>query len=338
MVEKKGMKKTTPVVPTGDVSTLLEGMAMTGFQGRKLGESVAVWEKMLADPECTIFFGLSGAMVPAGMQKCLVEMVRHHYVDAVVSTGANIFHDICEHVGVCHYLGHHNADDAKLYERGIDRIYDVFAFEEEFRDVDRSIAAFGESIAPFRGSSRAFIELYGKHLLKKFPKKESLVSTCTRENVPIFIPALADSSIGIGLLIARRRGFDVNIDQITDADEITRMVEDVKKTGVVYVGGGVPKNFIQQTQVIGSIHEKDLGGHDYAIQYTTDAPHWGGLSGCTFDEAISWGKESSSTMQIQCHTDATIALPLVISALISSGAERTRRKGTKKNVVYRQGL
>ena len=332
------MKKTSPVCPNGDVSTLLEGMAMTGFQGRKLGESVAVWKKMLADPECTIFFGLSGAMVPAGMQKCLVEMIRDHYVDVVVSTGANIFHDICEHVGVCHYLGHHHVDDAKLYEKGIDRIYDVFAFEEEFRDVDRSIAAFGESIAPFRGSSRAFIELYGKHLLKKFPKHESIVSICTKENVPIFIPAIADSSIGIGLLIARRKGFDVDVDQIADADEITRMVEDVRKTGVIYVGGGVPKNFIQQTQVIGSIHEKDLGGHDYAIQYTTDAPHWGGLSGCTFDEAISWGKESSQTMQIQCHADATIALPLVLSALISSGVTRVKRKDTKKKVVHRQGV
>jgi deoxyhypusine synthase len=338
MVEKKGMKKTTPVSPNGDVSALLEGMAMTGFQGRKLGESVAVWKKMLADPECTIFFGLSGAMVPAGMQKCLVEMVRRHYVDVVVSTGANIFHDICEHVGVCHYLGHHNVDDKKLYEKGIDRIYDVFAFEGEFRDVDRSIAAFGESIAPFRGSSREFIELYGKHLLKTFPGHESIISTCTKEKVPIFIPAIADSSIGIGLLIARRKGFDVNIDQIADADEITRMVEDVRKTGVIYVGGGVPKNFIQQTQVIGSIHEKDLGGHDYAIQYTTDAPHWGGLSGCTFDEAISWGKESAQTLQIQCHADATIALPIVLSALISSGAKRVKRKNGNKKVVHRQGL
>jgi len=338
MPVRKGMTKTSPVCPSSDIPTLLDRMALTGFQGRKLGESVAVWKKMLADPECTIFFGLSGAMIPAGMQNCLVEMIRHHYVDVVVSTGANIFHDVCEHTGVCHYLGHHHVDDAGLYEKGIDRIYDIFAFEEEFRDVDRGIAAFGESIAPFRGSSREFIRQYGEFLIRKYPGRESVLSTCVKENVPVFIPALCDSSIGIGLLIARRRGFDVDIDQIADADEITRLVEDVKKTGVVYVGGGVPKNFIQQTQVIGSIHEKDRGGHDYAVQYTTDAPHWGGLSGCTFEEAISWGKESTSTLHVQCHVDATIALPLVISALIGGGVKRVKKKDPLKKIVHRQGL
>jgi deoxyhypusine synthase len=107
---------------------------------------------------------------------------------------------------------------------------------------------------------------------------------------------------------------------------------------VVFIGGGVPKNFIQQTQVIGSIHEKDLGGHDYAIQYTTDSPHWGGLSGCTFNEAISWGKESVESRNVQVHVDATIALPIVISALISSGAERMKHRRGRKKVVNRQGI
>ncbi len=330
MVSKKSMRKTRPVCPTDNVADLLDGMAKTGFQGRKLGESVQVWKRMLADPECTIFFGLSGAMIPAGMQRCLVDMVKHHYVDVIVSTGANIFHDICEHTGVSHYLGHHHVDDAKLYEKGIDRMYDVFAFEEEFRNVDREIAKYAETIAPFRGSSREFIVLFGKYLLKNYPGHESITSTCAREKIPIFIPAICDSSIGIGLLMARRQGVDVDIDQISDADEITTMVEDVKKTGVIFVGGGVPKNFIQQTQVIGSIHEKELGGHDYAIQYTTDSPHWGGLSGCTFNEAISWGKESAGTVQVQVHVDATIALPLVISALVSSGVKRVRKRNPKK--------
>ena len=293
---------------------------------------------MIGDPECTIFLGLSGAMVPAGMQRCLAELVRHRYVDAIVSTGANIFHDICEHAGVRHYLGHHHVDDAELYRQGIDRIYDVFAFESEFRQIDRGIADFSETIAPFRGSSREFMRLYGEYLVKEYPGRDSLVAACTEEKVPIFIPALCDSSIGIGLLIARRRGVDVDVDQIADADEITCMIEDAQKTGVVYVGGGVPKNFIQQTQVIGSIHEKDLGGHDYAVQYTTDAPHWGGLSGCTFEEAISWGKESTGTSQVQVHVDATIALPLVVSALIGSGTKRAERAGAKKKKVVRQGL
>jgi deoxyhypusine synthase len=337
MVKKKSLKKTCPVCPTGNITALLDGMAKTGFQGRKLGESVSIWKGMLSDPDCTIFFGLSGAMIPAGMQRCLVDMAKHHYIDVIVSTGANIFHDICEQTGVCHYLGHQHADDAKLYQKGIDRIYDVFAFEEEFRGVDQRIASYAETIAPFRGSSREFIRLFGGYLAKNCPERESITSTCAKEKIPIFIPALCDSSIGIGLLIARRRGVDVDIDQIADADEITTMVEDAKKTGVIYVGGGVPKNFIQQTQVISSIHEKDLGGHDYAIQYTTDSPHFGGLSGCTFDEAVSWGKESAGSMHVQVHVDATIALPLVISALICGGVKRVRKRSKKQDALQRQG-
>lgn len=336
MAGRHTMKKTCPVCPSANVSDLLAGMAKTGFQGRKLGESVDIWRRMLSDPECTIFFGLSGAMIPAGMQRCLVEMVKRHYVDVIVSTGANIFHDICEHAGVHHYLGHHNADDCELYRKGIDRIYDVFAFEEEFRTVDRRIADWAGTIAPFRGSSREFISRFGMYLSEEYPDSDSLTSVCATEKIPIFIPALCDSSIGIGLLIARRKGVDIDIDQIADADEITRLVEEAKKTGVIYIGGGVPKNFIQQTQVIGSIHEKDLGGHDYAIQYTTDAPHWGGLSGCTFDEAISWGKESVTARQVQVHVDATIALPIVLSALIGGGAKRAKRHAGRKKNVERQ--
>jgi deoxyhypusine synthase len=332
------MQRVCPVVPADNVATLVSGMAQTGFQGRKLGESVGIWQRMLADPGCTILFGLSGAMIPAGMQQCLIEMARRHYVDVIVSTGANIFHDTCEHLGIHHYVGHHHVDDKDLYSRGIDRIYDVFAFEEEFRTVDRGIAAWSASLAPFRGSSREFIRRLGDWLCTGKPECESLTSVCAKEQIPIFIPALADSSIGIGLLIARRRGLDIDIDQIADADEITALVEEAEKTGVIYVGGGVPKNFIQQTQVIGSIHEKDLGGHRYAIQYTTDSPQWGGLSGCTFEEAISWGKESAGSEQVQVHVDATIALPLVISALIAGGAERVKRRRGKKKVVCRQGI
>jgi deoxyhypusine synthase len=320
------MHPTVPVVPTNDLAALLEGMASTGFQGRKLGESVRIWREMLNDPECTIILGLSGAMIPAGMREMLVSLVRHHYVDAIVSTGANIFHDACEHLGIRHYQGHHHVDDADLFQRGIDRIYDVFAFEEEFRTIDRQIAEFAMAIQPFAGSSRAFLEALGRHLISVEPSHHSLLSTCVQEQVPVFVPALADSSIGIGLVIARRDGIPVDVDQLADADELTRIVEESPRTGVVYVGGGVPKNFIQQTQVIASIHDADLGGHAYAIQYTTDAPHWGGLSGCTFEEAISWGKEQVTSPRVQCFCDATIALPLVTSALVTSGIQRSGKR------------
>lgn len=320
------MKPTQPVIPNKDVTALLESMSRTGFQGRKLGESLGIWTRMIRDPDCTIFMGLSGAMIPAGMQSVLIELVKHHYIDVLVSTGANIFHDVCEHLGVRHYIGHHHVDDAALFEEGIDRIYDVFAYEDEFRSVDAEIARFADTMAPFRGSSRMFIRSLGEWLREQRPEGRSLIATCAEYGVPIFIPALGDSSIGIGLVMARRCGVDVDVDQLADTDEITRMVEESQKTGVIYVGGGVPKNFIQQTQVIASIHEQHLGGHAYAIQYTTDAPHWGGLSGCTFEEAISWGKEALDSPRVQCFCDATISLPIVVSGLIGSGVERTKTK------------
>jgi deoxyhypusine synthase len=319
------MKPRTPVSPTNDVSRLLEGMSATGFQGRKLGESLDVWAQMCRDPDCTILLGLSGAMIPAGMQQCLIQLVENRYVDVIVSTGANIFHDVCEHFGISHYLGHHQADDCQLFSKGIDRIYDVFAFEEQFRSIDLKFADFAGMIAPFSCSSANFIRRFGEWMIGQFPERRSLLSTCVEENVPVFIPALCDSSIGIGLMVARRNGIQAHIDQIADVDEIARIVEGSKKTGVVYIGGGVPKNFIQQTQVIADMYHAGQEGHAYAIQYTTDAPHWGGLSGCTFEEAISWGKEAPHAPRVQCFCDATIALPFITSGLIGRNIRRAGR-------------
>jgi len=311
-----------PVRPDFRVDSLLNQMSLTGFQGRKLGESVEVWSRMIQDPGITILTGLSGAMIPAGMQECMIALLENRFIDVLVSTGANIFHDICEHVGVRHYLGHHMADDEALFRQGIDRIYDIFAYEEEFRLVDGKIAELAREHNGFSGSSAEFVRLLGTWLLKHYPSGRSMTATAARLGIPIFIPALSDSSIGIALVMARRDGCQVMIDQLADAEELTKYVERSQKTGVVYIGGGVPKNFIQQTQVIASIHNHDCGGHDYAIQYTTDTPHHGGLSGCTFEEAVSWGKESCDCRKVQCFCDATIAIPIVTSALLGAGYQR----------------
>ncbi|RQD83987.1 MAG: deoxyhypusine synthase [Methanocalculus sp. MSAO_Arc2] len=316
---------TTPVYPTERIADLLDAMSKTGFQGRKMGEAYRIWTEMIQDPDCTILLGISGAMIPAGMQECLIALAERHYIDGIVSTGANIFHDICEHLGIRHYRGHHHVNDAELFEKGIDRIYDVFAYEDEFRDVDDRVASFIKTIAPFQGSSRELIRRIGEWIIQTRPGGRSLTATCFKEDIPIFVPAIADSSIGISLVMARRAGTHVEVDQISDTHEITQIVEKAAKTGVIYIGGGVPKNFIQQTQVISSIHDCNLGGHAYAIQFTTDTPHFGGLSGCTFEEAISWGKETVTCPRVQCFCDATIAIPLMASALVSSGIRRERQ-------------
>jgi deoxyhypusine synthase len=297
------------------ISELLDSMLNTGFQGRKLAESVQAWYNMLREDKITIFMGLTGAMVPAGMRKIISYMIQQRMIDCLVSTGANMFHDCHEALGMKHYVGSHLADDEKLYEQGVDRIYDVFAVEEEFRNTDHLISDFAKTLGNSSYSSREFMHLLGMEIARRGGDEDSIVVCAYRHNVPIFIPALCDSSIGIGLVIARRQGHAVNVDQIKDVDEITQMVENSEKTGVVYVGGGVPKNFIQQTEVIASIMGTDIGGHDYAIQYTTDAPHWGGLSGCTFDEAVSWGKVAKKAKKVQVFVDATIALPIVAHAL-----------------------
>ncbi|MCL7474686.1 MAG: deoxyhypusine synthase [Methanosarcinales archaeon] len=298
------------------VSEITRAMTQTGFQGRKLGESVEAWVHMLQDDEVTIMMGLSGAMVPAGMRGIITHLIKHRMIDCLVSTGANIFHDIHESLNRKHYLGTHLANDETLFSHGIDRIHDVFAVEEEFREADRLIGNFGASLDNGRTySSREFISLLGARVKELGGRIDSIIVSAYEHNVPIFIPALTDSSIGIGLVYARRQGHELIVDQIKDADEITQIVEQSKKTGVIYVGGGVPKNFIQQTEVIASLMGGDVEGHDYAIQYTTDAPHWGGLSGCTFDEAVSWGKIAGGARKVQVFVDATIALPIVAHAL-----------------------
>lgn len=309
--------------PASSVDELLDRMSETGFQGRKLGESYHIWKEMIKTPGVTIILGLSGAMIPAGMQECLIQLVERRYIDAVVSTGANIFHDICEHLGVRHYKGTHLTNDEDLYHQGIDRIYDVFAVEKEFQGVEQYIASFGQSLGDVRMSSREFLRLLGEKIAAEKPEGRSLLAACAAHDVPVHVPALADSAIGIGLVGAYRSGAKLVIDQIADASELAGFVEAAKKTGVIYLGGGTPKNFIQQTEVIPPRKgEAYIGGHAYAIQYTTDAPHWGGLSGCTFEEAVSWGKELPAAKKLQCFCDITIALPIIVSALIASGTKR----------------
>jgi deoxyhypusine synthase len=319
------LNPTRPVEITDrSVSGLMEAMLYTGFQGRKLAESAKAWENMLKDENVTIFMGLSGAMVPAGMRKTITYLIENRLIDCLVSTGANIFHDCHEALGLKHYVGSHMANDEELFEHGVDRIYDVFAYEEEFRNTDHFIAEFAKKHEGKQYSSREFIHLLGKEISEK-GDTQSIIASAYKHNVPIFIPALCDSSIGIGLTIARRLGCNVNIDQIRDVDEITQMVELSKKTGVVYVGGGVPKNFIQQTEVVASIMGHDVAGHEYAIQYTADVPHWGGLSGCTFDEAVSWGKIAKEAKKIQVFVDATIALPIVTQTLYETTNNQLRK-------------
>ena len=306
------------------VARVLEKMESISFQGRSLGTALRVWREMLED-ETTILLGLSGAMVPAGLRNVLSFLIENRFIDCLVSTGANLFHDCHETLGRSHFKGDPNFDDVTLFEHRIDKIYDTFASEEEFRDTDRYIANFAKGLDPNRSyTTREFLNRLGKRLADE-GIRDGILTAASRAQIPIYCPAIGDSSIGIALTtLTSKTDERFTFDVIGDVEELTNIVVNSRRTGVIYIGGGTPKNFIQQTEVAASVLGRDVTGHDYAIQIIVDAPYWGGLSGCTFEEAQSWGKISVSAKKVTVYCDATIALPLLSTALAEEAKDIRR--------------
>jgi len=295
----------------GSLEDVLERMGKLSFQARQLGLSFKVWQRMLED-ETFIFLGLAGAMVPAGMRKIVSFLIEKRLIDCLVSTGANLFHDLYETLGGKHYQGTPFVDDIKLKEEGVDRIYDTLAPEEGFRKADNFIAEFARTLDRNHSyTTREFIYYLGENLAKK-GKEKGIITAAYEKKLPIYCPAIGDSSIGIAL--AADKVF-LNFDVARDVYETAFLSGKAKRTGVIYIGGGTPKNFIQQTQVTLSLIGEEKGGHYYAIQIITDPPHWGGLSGCTLEEAQSWGKIAPEARKVTLYCDATVALPLLVEAL-----------------------
>ena len=299
---------------------LLAGLEGCSFQARALALAARIWTEAL-DEDIIVWLGLAGAMVPAGMRKVLVTLMEHRFIDVIASTGANLYHDFYETAGIFHYLGSPNVDDTKLREDMVDRIYDTFADEEGFMSLDRRIGKWATRTLEERPyTTREFLHLLGKEADRVSKGQQGILSTAYRKGVPVYCPAIGDSSIGIALA---EREPKVIFDMIGDVEETARIAA-MKQTMVIYVGGGTPKNFIQQTEVTNNILGRPVDGHRYAIQFVADPPHWGGLSGCTFDEAVSWGKIAVDAKQVSVLCDAALALPLVAAAVL------TRRKGKKR--------
>ncbi|MBO3769218.1 MAG: deoxyhypusine synthase [Thermoproteota archaeon] len=304
------------------ISKLLSEMAKTGFQGRRLGEVFQVWEEMLRDNDVTIFMGFAGSMSTTGQWKIIRWLIENRFIDVLVSTGANISEDILEAMGFSYWQGSHLVDDRELYKLRIDRFYDVYADEMEYRKMESLIAEFTETLDPdYAYSSREYLHLFGKFLNEK--GVNSIIAAAYRSGVPVFSPGLVDSGYGIANIILRyKKNKRIIVDQMKDFEEIVKIGAESKKTGVIYIGGGVPKDFIQLVAVALEFVKGKDQPHEYAIQITTDSPQWGGLSGATFEEAVSWGKESPSGKNVICYCDATIALPIVVHAL----AERIEKR------------
>ena len=308
------------------VSELLKEMSNTGFQGKKLGEVADIYTDMLKERDLTIFLGYAGSMSTTGQWKIIRWLIENRYIDVLVSTGANISEDIFEAMGNKYYQGTWVVDDQELLKLKIDRFYDVYADEYDYRKLENLIQEFAKGLDEKEiYSTRRFLHLFGEFLYKK--NINSILAAAYKHKVPVYSPGLIDSGYGVALSLLKKDGKTINLDQTRDMEEMARIAEVSKKTGVIYIGGGVPKDTIQLATVIKSLATNDGNSetpHDYAIQITTDSPQWGGLSGCTFEEAVSWGKINSNGRNAVLYCDATIALPIVSHALAERVKARNR--------------
>lgn len=331
-MNKKSRFLQVPVEPftveTGlTADELLAKMERISFQGRNLATAHRLWQRMLED-DVTIFLGVAGALSAGGMRLLLAYLIEHRYVDCLVSTGANLYHDLHETRGRRHYVGSPNVDDGALAQEGIDRVYDTLASEDEFIDNDNWIADFAVSIEPRPYTTREFLYLLGGRLWKT-TGREGILTAAYRARVPIFCPAIADSSIGMGLSQARQKDPAAGyIDVIGDIIESANLVIRRPRTASVVLGGGTPKNFINQASVQAEFYCPEVSGHRYALQIVTDVPHFGGASGSSLEEAQSWGKLASDSAKVTVQSDVTIALPVLASALAATAPRilATRRK------------
>ncbi len=329
---KKSRFLHTPVEPFAvdaelTADQVLSRMERISFQGRNLATARRVWRKMLSD-DVTIFLGMAGALSAGGLRLIVAHLIAHRYVDCLVSTGANLYHDLHETRGQRHYVGSPLADDAALAAERIDRVYDTYADEEEFIGNDNWIAEFAAGLEPRPYTTREFLHLLGGHLWES-TGRDGILTAAYRAKVPIFCPAIADSSIGMGLSQARhKREATGHIDIIGDIVESANMIIRRPRTASVVLGGGTPKNFINQASVQAEFYSSRVGGHQYALQIVADVPQFGGASGSTLEEAQSWGKLATDADRVSVQADATLALPLLVSALATSDgrrlADRTR--------------
>jgi len=287
------------------VSELVDGMGELGFGAGKISKASRIMKKMFNDSECKVFFGVAGAMVPAGMKQIILDMLDE--TDVFVTTGANLTHDLIEALGEKHYKGDEFADDKELNEKNIDRIYNVFMKNEVYEKLEDFFKENFDKLKDCK-NIKGFLWKIGEVLSEK-KIENSILQKCYQKKIPIFCPSISDS--GIGLMVwgqFAKGGGETNIDVFSDLKEIIDIAWTSEKNGVIYVGGGVPKNFIQQALQFSK-------GADYGIQITTDRMEPGGSSGAPLREGISWGKINPNADFVDVFCDATIALPLIYAGV-----------------------
>ena len=293
------------VKPIMTVNELVMAMGEAGaYNGGSLARAADIWEQMLKDTETTKFFGLAGAMVPAGMGGIVSDLIKSGHIDVLVSTGANLTHDIIEAIGCKHFHGTAFCDDIELRHDEINRIYDVYLPNEAFEHFEEFMqGVFGELEPGSTISISALLEHIGNHA------KSGILHTAARNKIPVYNPAVQDSMIGLQYWLFSQTN-KVTVDAFADMPALMDRCFNAKKAGAMLVGGGVPKNFILQSMLM------TPNGFTYAIQLTGDRPDLGGLSGATLDEARSWGKITEEAQAVTVYGDATITLPVLAAAVM----------------------
>ncbi len=314
-------------ISTFDARPMIEAGKTAAFQLRNLSRAAEIFNTMLADTQCGVILTLAGSLVSAGMKKIIIDMIECNMVDAIVSTGANIVdQDFFEALGFRHWIGNPQQDDNELRELMIDRIYDTYIDEEELRVCDMTVGEIADSLEPRPWSSREFIHEMGRFLNHRDGGAiPSIIHTCYRKQVPIFVPAFSDCSAGFGLVHHQwhAKGKYLSIDSVADFRELTQLKLKLGDTGILMLGGGVPKNFTQDVVVATDILGEEQPMHKYAIQLTVADERDGALSGSTLQEACSWGKVETSAEQM-VYGEATVTLPLLISDAWHRGYWRQR--------------
>ncbi len=310
-----------------DARPILEGFSEMAFQARNLAAAAKIFETMIADADCTIILSLAGSLFSAGLKMVVHDLVSHNMVDAIVASGAIVVdQDFFEALGFRHYRGSPAADDESLLTLEIDRIYDTYIDERNLRECDMVVAEIADGLPPRPYSSREFVVEMGRYLSERSKDSDSVVLECYHKGVPIFVPAFSDCSAGFGLVYHQRQRGDqprVSIDSVKDFSELTRIKVAAQETGLLMIGGGVPKNFVQDLTVAAHVLGEEVNMHKYAVQITVADERDGGLSGSTLKEAHSWGKIDHGLTQM-VFSEATIALPLLASYAYHAGGWKNR--------------
>ncbi|MEO5935932.1 MAG: deoxyhypusine synthase [Terriglobales bacterium] len=329
-------------IKTVNVVPMIDMMEKTAFQARNLARAAKIVDEMVADQDCGIILTLAGSLISAGQKGIILDMMRANMVDAIVSTGANIVdQDFFEALGYRHYQGTPFASDNDLRLAAIDRIYDTYIDEDELRVCDDTIRVIADSLAPRPYSSREFIVEMGKYLDQKFPQADSIVLEAYRRGIPIFCPAFSDCSAGFGLVfhqVANQQNGKAyaSIDSVADFRELTHIKVESGVTGLIMLGGGVPKNFVQDIVVSAEFLGYDVAMHKYAVQLTVADERDGALSGSTLKEANSWGKVDLAKEQM-VFGEATVTFPLIAGYAWHKGSWKNR-KARSFNTIFSKPL